>query len=487
MEKSTVIEILRTFTKEELACFGDFVSSPYFNKNSNVIKLYRTISRYAPDYTPEKIKRELIWKSIFHEKKYNYGIMKNLIHELSNLAKDYMAIEKINSSEMYHNRFLIPAAREKNLPGLHKKLIEKQKKLIAAMVKDEFYYEELIAASREHLSANIDNTYIDEVKITMQQSDLKLFLLKTFIGSLSLLTEEQRTNIKHDFTLTNSLMKYFEENLTKFSDDGILTIYFYLLKSSMELENDKLYFETRKLVEDNFHLMNNQTRRNCYAVFIAQCNRKIYKYPEKNAACMKELLQIHLEMLERSLFSAENSLNIHIEMFRNIVIMCNFGKETEILAGVTDKYIQLVSNTDTGSLLNYTGAFLNFMKGNFEKCLEHCTKINFLKLYQPAKGSYWFKNDIKQLEIMCFYELRLVEEFLAANDSYRHFIVNCKQMNEIMKERNLKFNQFANKLMQSKMAGKPFPYSYEDFEKENIAGKSWLKSKIIEHSGFALS
>jgi len=76
---------------------------------------------------------------------------------------------------------------------------------------------------------------------------------------------------------------------------------------------------------------------------------------------------------------------------------------------------------------------------------------------------------------------------LGAADSYRHFIVNCKQMNDIMKTRNLKFNHYTVKLTQSKMDGNPFPITSENFEKENVAGKSWLKSKITEHAGFALS
>ncbi|MBE2226727.1 MAG: hypothetical protein IAE93_05275 [Ignavibacteria bacterium] len=487
MEKSTATEILKTFSKEELSRFKDFTASPYHNKNSNVTKLCSALLKHAPAFPHEKVTREELWKKIFPAKKYNYGIMKNLMHGLSNLARSFIAFEKFANNELYYNRFLIPAAREKNLLNMHMKTLRRQNKLIEKMIKDEFYYEEVIATAREHLTANIDNTYIDETKITMQDGDLKLFLLKYFIGSLSLLTEEQRTNIKHDFEFTKNLLNYFEGDLPKFKEDVILTVYFYLMKSSLELNNESLYNETRRLVENNLHVMNHMTKRNCYAVFIALCNRKIYLYPDKTNEYQNELLKIHLEMLEKSLLGPENSVNIHIEMFRNIVVMCNFGKETDILNGVIEKYAALVLNTDHESLKNYSYAFLNIMKGNFEKCLELCSKINFLKLYQPAKGSFWFKNDIKQLEIMCYFELGHFEELLGAADSYRHFIVNCKQMNDIMKTRNLKFNHYTVKLTQSKMDGNPFPITSENFEKENVAGKSWLKSKITEHAGFALS
>lgn len=86
MQKSTVIEILRTFTQDELKEFEDFVSSPYFNKNKSINKLYDVVRKYHPDFKSDDIKKENLWKRIYPGKKYNYGTMKNLIFDLNRLA-----------------------------------------------------------------------------------------------------------------------------------------------------------------------------------------------------------------------------------------------------------------------------------------------------------------------------------------------------------------------------------------------------------------
>ncbi|HRB01639.1 MAG TPA: hypothetical protein PK294_14490, partial [Ignavibacteria bacterium] len=93
MLKSSLLEILRTFTKQELIKFEDFVRSPYFNKKENVTKLFLEIKKYTPEFSNENLEKERVWGNIFPGKEYNYGIMKNLIHELTKLSESFITIE----------------------------------------------------------------------------------------------------------------------------------------------------------------------------------------------------------------------------------------------------------------------------------------------------------------------------------------------------------------------------------------------------------
>lgn len=85
MLKSSLLNILRTFSKEEMARFYDLAASPYFNKKGNVLKLLAEIRKYHPDLTAENLDKERLWHKLFPGKKHNYGIMKNLIHDLNKL------------------------------------------------------------------------------------------------------------------------------------------------------------------------------------------------------------------------------------------------------------------------------------------------------------------------------------------------------------------------------------------------------------------
>ena len=62
MQKSSALEIIRTFTPGDTVRFEDFLKSLYFNKNSNVMRLFELIKKHSPEYNsdyPVWIREEL--------------------------------------------------------------------------------------------------------------------------------------------------------------------------------------------------------------------------------------------------------------------------------------------------------------------------------------------------------------------------------------------------------------------------------------------
>jgi hypothetical protein len=84
MIKSPSIEIIKTFSKDEFKRFVDFAESPYFNKNSNLLKTVKYLKRISPEFKGDKLEDEKMWTAVFGKKDFNYGVMKNLTHELKN-------------------------------------------------------------------------------------------------------------------------------------------------------------------------------------------------------------------------------------------------------------------------------------------------------------------------------------------------------------------------------------------------------------------
>ena len=74
MIKTSLIEILRSFSSEEIQRFKDFVSSPYHNKIKNLEKLFLIIKNYSPGFSDPGLEKEKVWRKLFQDKKYNYGI-----------------------------------------------------------------------------------------------------------------------------------------------------------------------------------------------------------------------------------------------------------------------------------------------------------------------------------------------------------------------------------------------------------------------------
>lgn len=67
MKNSKLIELLKAFSKEELLEFQEFVASPYFNKNDDLVKLVNYLSEAGPDYPIDKIKKRICIRPIISE------------------------------------------------------------------------------------------------------------------------------------------------------------------------------------------------------------------------------------------------------------------------------------------------------------------------------------------------------------------------------------------------------------------------------------
>src|SRR5258706_12075729 len=118
MLKSSLFEIIRTFSKEDLIKFDDFVKSPYHNRNSNVVKLFMAIKKFAPDFKDPKLSKEEVWKKIFPAKEYNYGIMKNLIHDLNKLSLKFLQLQNYLAKEFDSDINLLEQFKLRGLKSL---------------------------------------------------------------------------------------------------------------------------------------------------------------------------------------------------------------------------------------------------------------------------------------------------------------------------------------------------------------------------------
>ena len=140
MLKSSLLEIIRTFSKQELIKFEDFVRSPYFNKKENVAKLFLEIKKYAPSFTDANLEKEKIWVKVFPGKEYNYGIMKNLIHELTKLSESFITIEFSTSDKLLNNTVLLQTLLERKITRVFSSKIDMiEKKYDNPDLKNESY------------------------------------------------------------------------------------------------------------------------------------------------------------------------------------------------------------------------------------------------------------------------------------------------------------------------------------------------------------
>ena len=126
MLKHEILTLLKSLNKEELKKLSRFLSSPYFNTNDKVVKLYRDIIRYYPEFGTSKLKKESIFKRIYGNVVYNDSTMRNLLFRLEQLIKSFLQIENFSRSSFNKQNHLLD---ELNLRFIKDSFVKESKKL----------------------------------------------------------------------------------------------------------------------------------------------------------------------------------------------------------------------------------------------------------------------------------------------------------------------------------------------------------------------
>jgi hypothetical protein len=122
MINNILVELLRSFSKEELLKFGDFVNSPFYNKKTAVVNLFNHLKNFHPQFDDrEQLDRRSIYRELYPRKPYNYGVMKNIIYELNSLGEKFLEITSFNENKPEQFRHLLAEVTDRKLNKAFKK------------------------------------------------------------------------------------------------------------------------------------------------------------------------------------------------------------------------------------------------------------------------------------------------------------------------------------------------------------------------------
>ena len=131
MQKSPLIELLETFTAEELSEFQLFVRSPYFNRgkySEKAIHLIGVLLHQAPHWTWDENARRHAFEAIFPGKDFGEGKLEKIMTVLHRLARQFIFVHpQLDESQQFEQ--LLSLARFSRQRGLVNRFLNTMQKL----------------------------------------------------------------------------------------------------------------------------------------------------------------------------------------------------------------------------------------------------------------------------------------------------------------------------------------------------------------------
>lgn len=478
MIKSTLLEILRTFSKEEFKRFEDFLRSPYYNKNSNVIKLLNVIKKYYPDLTSNNLNRESVWKELFQERNFNYGVMKNLIFELQKLSEKFLHLQNYEENKFEQELNLLRKLINRNLFQLFEKNLKSFKSAVnsSPIDPDHFYYKYLSeAAEQTYLSLHYKTKDVNFCRPEIMNESLMAFFFSNFF--------EKNYNSFHDSMLYKKsydkqtldiVFKSFETNPV--SNNEFVLMNYYALKTVVNANDNDSYLKLKKLFNKLFTKLNTDKKFNFSMALVNFCNFRIMK---GNTGYVKELFDTYKMMVEQGFYNTGKDDYISPPMYANIVSMAGNLKQFDWAEKFISEFKKRLHPSSGEQYYLLANVILNLKKKNYEDALQYLTKFKSKNEIE--------KITLKRFQIMIYYESGFFDELYSLIDTSKHFISNDSKVTDNAKNIFGNFLYFVQKLAELKSGikdGKRNEISLHNLKDEimnrEVSNRIWLLEKIEE-------
>ena len=454
MNSSKLIQILKTFSPDEIRDFEKFVASPYFSTGRNTDGLYSILKDHYPDFDSPELDRKRVFKKLFPGEKYNEMKLKNVATALTRLAEQFMVYEgfKKDSFEVDLTLSKEYFYRE-NFKQFYNTLNALEKKI------DKLPFNRLRTFKDKETITTFKYSYFlkfnqfdKAIPLMGKTAEYNtLFFLVMFIKSLNYGTKVDRM---FKFSMDNPLVEEVRDVLDlekiisglrkrKYPYLWLLELYYYTLRFYSDYQDVDAFYKARKVFNEHKEKYSRFEKHFILEDFYAFCTTRDR---HGDTSFRREKFEICKQIKDENALTPDDNMTYEIIRFRNTVNAALKVKEFNWLETFIEDCIPKLLPQHRASMKSFSLGRLEFERGNFEKALEHASKIQF--------DMFTYKIDVKNLLLLTYYELELFDQAEYLIDTYKHYVKHTKDYSQSFLRQYKNFIDIYNSLLKIRSAVK---------------------------------
>lgn len=467
MNKSNLISLLATFSKNEAKDFKKWLQSLYHNQRSDIILMFDAIFDKNVLKSEEHIEKEKIYKKIFNNEKYDDAKMRQVMYFLLKSAESYLLYEyyhkdeirnKIAISDIYKHRQL-DRTFLKNIDEVEEELSNSELKNYTYWFHEYniqstrlSYYEkqaQKVAPSKKLLSA-LDYYYIAS---KLKQSCL---ILSWFSVS------------KHNFKLDllEEILSYVREN--QLTEIPAIGIYYYIYNTLIDLENEEHFYLLKEKISNTSHYFPLDEQKEIYLAAINYCIRRLNVGHTK---FLNEVFDLYKSGFSKRIFVDNN--RISRSTFQNAINIAGRLKQFDWAEKVIHDFQEYLDKDERDDLVNFSMALINYEKKDYKKALRLFSQVEYKSvLMNLVSRSYIIRMLYEQDEWgVLEAQLESVQNYLRRKEVIGYHKIPYKN-----------YVKFTKKLMKSDIMSRSEKEKLktEITESQNLPAKDWLLTQLAK-------
>jgi hypothetical protein len=473
MYNSSLVTVLKSFSKAEIKSFGLFVESPYYNTSKATIKLYDTISSFHPNYDGKNFTKEHLFRSVYGNDKYSDALLRKLVSNLIKLTEEFLTQKEFENHKFFRKLYRLKQYTHRNLTvqfGLLSKKLEKF--LENEAIIDEYYFH----YQKEFSETLYEQKFYSLDKDTHRELD-RMYDFTSIDFALKMITYLHRNQVSvriRKNSSNESLVAHYKDYLdmevlikkigTHFPQYmWIIELYQLSLKSHIDPENNKLYDKYREAVFKNLSRFTVHEQRNHLVNLL-----NLVTYRQRTGLISQT--GIHQQKFDIMSLMIERGY-IDFFGFQVFIRTCCHLKKFAAAEQFVNTHYSILRLDDPKQALLFGNMLIHFYKRDYQKAVSTASKLNL----NNTKLLFM----IKQILIIANIELGETEHASYLLDSYTIFI-RSKVVSEERKERYGNFIRFTKIFLDQSIVRNTsdMQRSITALEPLNCIEKDWLLNKF---------
>lgn len=475
-----LFRLLDSLSDKDIKEFRRLVSSGFFSGGRNYTLLLNKLLKIRKSGM-KKLTPETLYRKLYPGTKFSIQTLNNRFSELFKLGEEFLIYKTLRDNRQEKDRILLLAYHINKSKKLFRNRLNTARNSAHTMPESDTKYLYLSFLDRLDISFSKDtviseNTYRQYFENA--QNSAAMLLKNLFDFGFEFLQQEQ-TNRRFEFNLVNEILSRLEIDaalLRKLNKSSLkifklVVLEYYLFNIFKNPENEKNYYEARKLFEELKSSLEDNYKTEVYKKMTNYC---ILRQNQGVKTFNPELFNLYNEILEQKIY-LDHKNEFSQTTFRNYVLIGIISGKISWTEKFIKEHSKELSDDIRNAEVSLSYSKLHFSRKNYEKSLHHLSGLKNLNVIHYSDSAI--------LKLCNYYETKKYEEAYFEMDKFRHFIRNHNEMPKIHKEYALNFLKIYKMLIKIK-TGVDNKDIYEIEETMNklklISRAPWLKDKINE-------
>lgn len=466
MLQSKLLELLRTLTPRQLGRLEEFLASPFFNKNEDLLALLRALKSYAPGFSAPELEKEAFLK----REKWDAKRLAYWMSDLLKQAETFLTVEALLEDDHLGHRALLEMYYRKNLVKHYKGVLEKAGRKLEEYPwrNAEFFYWQFQLRQLEYLhSDKSQRTYNPHLQEAAHALDT-FYLVEKLRLSCDMVNLVQLLNVEYDLSWTEDILPIAARSAEV--QAPAVQVYLAMYRMLKDNQDTAAYFEAKeKLLA--FSSLFDKPELTTLSVFLFNfCSRRINRF--NDPFFWKEYLEVGKFLLREELIFEEGRLSPWL--YKNLVTAGLNQDEPEWTLEFIQSFRDRLPESYQEPLYEYNLAHYYYNLGRHDEAQRTLMQVEFKDVFLALST--------RSLLVKIFYETDQEELLFSHLEAFRIYLLRNKLLPESNRKQVQQFIDFTRKLAR---IGKPEADKLPELEKQlpgasQVMHRDWLAEKIAE-------